>query len=108
MLLDKTICLIIPARNEEKGLPVVLSNVPDFIDRVIVVDNGSTDRTAQTAEQWGATVSLRAPAPATAGPVLKGISFWAKALPDIIAFADADGSDDLYFFKKPDSSSGRR
>jgi len=47
--------LIIPAYNEEEGLPVVLSDVFKLIDEnfeVIVVDDGSTDRTKDVAEKF--------------------------------------------------------
>ncbi|HET8549493.1 MAG TPA: glycosyltransferase family 2 protein, partial [Bryobacteraceae bacterium] len=34
----------------------VLSRMPPLVDQVIVVDNGSTDRTAEVAKRWGAEV----------------------------------------------------
>lgn len=37
--------LIIPAFNEEKGLPLVLSEYHSYVDEMIVVDDGSTDGT---------------------------------------------------------------
>lgn len=45
--------LIIPAYNEEKGLPVVLKDVFSLIDdsfEVIVVDDGSNDKTREVAK----------------------------------------------------------
>ena len=51
-----TSALIIPARNEAESLPQVLKNIPQNIQQVIVVDNGSTDSTAQIARYYGATV----------------------------------------------------
>ncbi len=56
MLHGKTISLIIPCYNEEEGLPVVLKNVPSFVDEVIVVDNNSTDLTATIGKDSGAKV----------------------------------------------------
>lgn len=47
--------LIIPAYNEEEGLPVVLNDVYKIIDEnfeVIVVDDGSTDKTSEAAKQF--------------------------------------------------------
>ena len=48
--------MVIPCLNEEQGIQEVLREVPPFIDEVVVVDNGSTDRTAAVARQMGARV----------------------------------------------------
>ncbi len=50
------ITVIIPCLNEEQGIERVLRNMPDFVDEVIVVDNGSTDRTSDVAAKLGAQV----------------------------------------------------
>ena len=42
---DLRITVIIPCLNEEQGIEKVLRLMPAFVDDVIVVDNGSTDRT---------------------------------------------------------------
>jgi glycosyltransferase involved in cell wall biosynthesis len=56
MYKDHRITVIIPCLNEEQGIELVLRRMPDYVDEVIVVDNGSTDRTASVAEALGATV----------------------------------------------------
>jgi glycosyltransferase involved in cell wall biosynthesis len=48
--------LVIPCYNEEGGVRQVLSRVPREVDEVIVVDNASTDRTAEVAAALGARV----------------------------------------------------
>lgn len=48
--------VIIPCLNEEQGIERVLEKMPPFVDQVIVVDNGSTDRTGEVARRFGATV----------------------------------------------------
>jgi glycosyltransferase involved in cell wall biosynthesis len=49
--------LIIPALNEEKSIGHVLKAIPrGSVDAVIVVDNGSTDRTSHVARENGARV----------------------------------------------------
>ena len=50
------ITVVIPCLNEEEGLQQVLTELPDFVDEVIVVDNNSTDRTAEVAQSMGAIV----------------------------------------------------
>jgi hypothetical protein len=53
---DRRITVVIPCLNEEKGIVEVLSRMPPFVDEVLVVDNDSTDRTAEMARQFGARV----------------------------------------------------
>ena len=50
------ITVVIPCLNEERGIQQVLTDLPDFVDEVIVVDNASTDRTAEVAKKMGAIV----------------------------------------------------
>jgi glycosyltransferase involved in cell wall biosynthesis len=46
MLFDKTVAVVVPAYNEEKQIRHVLESMPDFVDRIIVVNDCSTDNTA--------------------------------------------------------------
>jgi len=58
--------IIIPARNEEHNLPVLLRSINAQAVRpleIIVVDDGSTDRTATVARELGATVIASQPLP---------------------------------------------
>jgi glycosyltransferase involved in cell wall biosynthesis len=50
------ITVVIPCLNEEEGIQQVLTNLPDFVDEAIVVDNNSTDGTAEVARKLGAIV----------------------------------------------------
>jgi dolichol-phosphate hexosyltransferase len=52
----QSITVIIPCLNEEQGIEGVLRAMPEFVDEVIVVDNGSTDRTSDVARALGAKV----------------------------------------------------
>src|SRR3984957_11309272 len=56
MYKQQSITVIIPCLNEEQGIEGVMKRMPEFVDEVIVVDNGSTDRTADVAKQYGAKV----------------------------------------------------
>jgi glycosyltransferase involved in cell wall biosynthesis len=56
MYKGQSITVIIPCLNEELAIEKVLRRMPDFVDQVIVVDNGSTDRTSDVARTFGAQV----------------------------------------------------
>ncbi len=87
------ISLIIPARNEELSLPGVLADIPAEIRRVVVVDNGSSDGTAQVAARWGARV-VTEPVAGYGRACLAGLAHLREDPPDIVAFVDGDGSDE--------------
>lgn len=95
VLTDVTV--IIPALNEERSLPLVLGDLPT-VGRVIVVDNGSTDATAEVAAKCGATV-VEEPQRGYGAACLRGLATIrelfgrGQAAPRIVVFLDADYSD---------------
>lgn len=86
------IALIIPARNEAESIGRVLGRVPGTVDRVIVVDNGSSDGTGDIARAAGADV-VREAWQGYGRACLAGMARLRRDPPDVAAFADADGSD---------------
>jgi len=56
MYKSQRITVISPCLNEEQGIEQVLRRMPEFVDEVIVVDNGSTDKTSDVARGYGAQV----------------------------------------------------
>jgi glycosyltransferase involved in cell wall biosynthesis len=87
---ERSIAVIIPALNEEGAIGRVVGDIPKWVDKVVVADNGSTDRTAEVARNAGAIVVPEAEKGygaacltgiATAGPV------------DVLVFMDGDHSD---------------
>jgi glycosyltransferase involved in cell wall biosynthesis len=88
------VAIVIPALDEELSLPGVLADVPaEFAARVVVVDNGSRDRTAQVARDAGAEV-VREPRRGYGAACLAGLAHLAARPPDVVAFLDADHSND--------------
>jgi hypothetical protein len=83
-----TVTVITPCLNEEQGIELVLSRMPDFVDEVIVVDNGSTDRTSEIARSFGAMV-IREEVRGYGRSYKKGFS---HAKGDVIVTLDGDHS----------------
>ncbi len=52
MINNKTIAVVIPAYNEEKQIGLVLETIPDYVDRIILVNDCSTDNTEQLARKF--------------------------------------------------------
>lgn len=84
------ISVVIPALNEERSVGKVLSAIPEWVDEVIVVDNGSKDDTVAVAEKNGARVVHEAHRGYGAA-CLRGIAALDRA--DVVVFVDADFSD---------------
>ncbi len=86
------IAAIIPALDEEQTIgPVVAAVDRELVGRVIVVDNGSSDRTAARAASAGAEV-VRESRRGYGAACLAGIRCAADV--DLLVFLDGDGSDD--------------
>jgi len=81
---------IIPALNEAASIGEVLADIPRWVDEVVVVDNGSTDNTAQIAAQAGARV-VSEPRRGYGQACLTGLA--ALGACDVVVFLDGDYSD---------------
>lgn len=86
-----TVCVVIPALNEEQAIGGVVRGILPYVDRVIVVDNASTDATAQIAQDSGAEI-VHEPKLGYGRSCLAGIA--AAHGSEIIVFMDGDGADD--------------
>jgi glycosyltransferase involved in cell wall biosynthesis len=88
--------VLIPALNEEASLPLVLRDIPRaWVAEIVVVDNGSTDRTAEVAREGGAVV-VAEPQRGYGSACLRGLKELGQRTagrPDIVVFLDADYSD---------------
>jgi glycosyltransferase involved in cell wall biosynthesis len=89
-----TIKVIIPAFNEQDSIALVIQEIPEFVQEIIVVNNGSTDETAKIANEAGATV-LSESNKGYGYACLKAMHYIAglSEHPEIIVFLDGDYSD---------------
>ena len=51
MYLEKRIAVVVPAYNEEKLIAQTVTSIPDFVDKVIIVNDASVDDTATIVQQ---------------------------------------------------------
>ncbi|MBK8412058.1 MAG: glycosyltransferase family 2 protein [Sandaracinaceae bacterium] len=86
--------VVIPALNEEAALPLVLGDIPrDLVRRVVVADNGSTDRTAEVARAHDAEV-VHQPERGYGAACLAALEHLRADPPDVVVFLDGDHADD--------------
>jgi glycosyltransferase involved in cell wall biosynthesis len=52
MLNNKTIAVVVPAYNEETQIGQVIESMPDFVDRIIIINDCSKDRTLDIVKQY--------------------------------------------------------
>jgi hypothetical protein len=84
------IVVVIPALDEQEAIGAVVREIPPVVDEVIVVDNGSRDRTPQAARAAGARV-VGEPRRGYGQACLAGIAAAGEA--DVFVFLDGDHSD---------------
>lgn len=92
------VAVVIPALDEERSVARVVSEIPRAgdgfaVSEIVVVDNGSSDATAEAARGAGARV-VSEPRRGYGRACLAGIAALDGAPPDVVVFLDADASDD--------------
>jgi glycosyltransferase involved in cell wall biosynthesis len=93
MALSQTISFVLPAKNEEAGLALALPRLRALYPgaEIVLVDDGSTDRTAAVGAESGAQI-LRSPYSMGNGAAIKRGARTASG--EILVFMDADGQHD--------------
>jgi len=87
----KRICAVLPSYNEEKNIANVIKGVLKNNIDVLVVDDGSTDKTSQLAEKNGAVVIRHLKKKGKGASIKDGLSWAADKGYDYIITIDADG-----------------
>jgi len=91
---ELSVSIIIPARNEESTLPIILGSIRSrngYTGEVIVVDDHSTDNTAAVARSFGTMVVTPSPLPeGWTGKTWACSQGAERATGDILVFLDAD------------------
>ncbi len=91
--MEPSVIAVIPALNEEAAIGGVVRNLPrDLLAHIIVVDNGSTDRTAAVAWEAGAVV-VAEPERGYGAACAAGVEMARRLGADIIVLMDGDASD---------------
>jgi len=88
------IVAIIPAYNEERVIGEVIDRTRSFVDRIIVVDDGSSDRTGEIARGRGARVVTHCVNRGLGAAIGTGFAAAVQEQADIALTLDADGQHD--------------
>ena len=85
---------LVPAYQAESTIAAVVRGIRESVARVLVVDDGSSDRTAAEAESAGAEVLRRAANGGKGAAVRSGLERLLATDATHVAFVDADGQHD--------------
>lgn len=85
---------LIPAFNEERFIASVVLATKPYVNEVVVVDDGSTDRTAQLAQAAGATVIRQPQNLGKAEALNAGFRYARSIRPDVVVCLDGDAQHD--------------
>ena len=87
----QSIAAVIPAYNEEKHIADVVRRMRQKLDNVLVVDDGSVDKTADHARDAGAEVTVHEQNRGKGETIKTGLRHWLDRQFDFVIILDADG-----------------
>ena len=89
--MSERVLAVIPALNAERSVAAIVRGCKEFIDDVLVVDDGSTDATAAVAREAGAEVVSHPENRGKGGALKTGFAHAAQRRYDAVITIDADG-----------------
>jgi glycosyltransferase involved in cell wall biosynthesis len=103
------VCIVIPSYNESKTIGDVIQRIRQQGREVVVVDDGSTDDTAQVSRNFGAIVLRNSKNRGKGFSLIRGLSYAVDNNFEAVITMDGDGqhnpSDIPYFIQKAESTS---
>ena len=94
MYRERKICVVMPAFNEAKLIGGVLDRMPDYVDTIVVVDDGSTDETPHIAQAKGDFLVTHNVNRGVGAAFHTGVDKALELNADIMVTIDADGQFD--------------
>lgn len=92
--MNERVIALIPAFNEARHIAAVVTKARAYVDKVIVIDDGSTDQTAQTAQSAGAQVFRHDVNRGKGAAIVTGLRLFAESDAEFTVLLDADGQHD--------------
>ncbi|MFO8033618.1 MAG: glycosyltransferase family 2 protein [Candidatus Bipolaricaulota bacterium] len=99
MYLGKQIAVVVPAHNEESFIGQVIASVPAFVDLIVVVDDASSDATAQRVREAAderVVLLVNDENVGVGGSVIRGYRRALESGYDVVVKVDGDGQMPLH------------
>ena len=87
---DKRSIAIIPCYNEEPTIGSIVTRAKHFVNEVLVIDDGSNDKTSNIAKEVGATVIIHKTNKGKTAAIKTGFKYALKNNYDYIITLDGD------------------
>ena len=88
------ICLLLPAYNESKTIGQIIQETSEFISEIVVIDDGSSDETAEIASASGVVCLANATNCGKGNALRKGFAYALKHGYELVFTMDSDGQHD--------------
>lgn len=92
--MSERVIALIPAFNEATRIAQVVAAARPHVERVVVVDDGSTDRTARAARDAGATVLAHDQNRGKGAAIATALEYFSRSGAELAVLLDADGQHD--------------